>query len=80
MIDSIGGSTISTASGRANALTQASSLRGSGVLTAVQQTQQKSSGAVAPVKVFAVPQASNTGASTTSSPSVPRGSLVDVLI
>jgi|GEM_PF-4022235 hypothetical protein len=77
MIDSIGSSTSLPSTQRAQTALQTNSLRSTQVLTAVQQTQQRSSNAVAPVKVFAVPQASKNGGSSTAK--LPRGSLVDVL-
>ncbi|MDR3424396.1 MAG: hypothetical protein P4M13_04870 [Alphaproteobacteria bacterium] len=78
MIDSIGSATSSAAVSRTQTALQTSSLRNPDILTAVQQTQQRSSGATAPVKVFAVPQASKKGAG--SGAKLPRGSLVDVLV
>ena len=77
MIDSIGSSNSLASTQRAQTALQTSSLRSPAVLTAIQQTQQKSSGATAPVRVFSVTQASNTGASSTAK--LPRGSLIDVL-
>jgi hypothetical protein len=77
MIDSIGSSTNLPATLRTQASLPASRLSDTSVLTAVQQTQQKTSNAVVPVKVFAVPQTSRNGSSATSR--LPRGSLVDIL-
>ncbi len=62
---------------RAQTAAQTSGLRNNpAILNAIVQTQQRSSGAVAPVKVFAVPQTSKSGDSKVK---LPRGSLVDVL-
>ena len=77
MIDSIGSSTSLATARHAQASLQTNSLRSPAVLTAIQQKQQKTSGATAPVRVFAVPQSSKSGASSTAK--LPRGSLVDVL-
>jgi hypothetical protein len=76
MIDSIGTVTSSAVTQRSQSALQTNSLRNTAVLTAVQQTQQRSSGSTAPVKVFAVPQSSKSGSKP---PKLPRGSLVDVL-
>jgi len=78
MIDSIGSATNSALTQRAQTVQQSNSVRNPSVITAVQQTQQKSSGATAPVKVFAVPQSGKTGGAQPTK--VPRGSLVDQLV
>jgi hypothetical protein len=75
MIESIGSYTSTPQ--RVQSTSPSSRLQDPHVLTAIQQTQQRSSGATAPVRVFAVPQTSRSGSST--APKVPRGSLVDVL-
>jgi hypothetical protein len=77
MIDSIGSSANLPSAKRAHTSLQTSSLRNTSILTAVQQTQQRLSNAVAPVKIFAVPQASRNGIASPTR--LPRGSLVDVL-
>ena len=77
MIDSIGGKPGAGSTQRSQAAAQTNATRNPDVLNAVQQTSQKKSGAVAPVKIFAVPQSAKSGAS--SSTKLPRGSLVDVL-
>lgn len=75
VIESIGSTTSAPATQRSQTTASASGLRNPDVLNAVQQTSQKRSNAVAPVKIFAVPQTAKTG----TTPKVPRGSLVDVL-
>jgi hypothetical protein len=78
MVDSIGSTTKIGSPQSIQAATQANSLRNNpAVLNAIVQTQQKSSGATAPVKIFAVPQSAKSGNSSTTR--LPRGSLVDVL-
>ncbi|MFA4994231.1 MAG: hypothetical protein WC521_02880 [Bdellovibrionales bacterium] len=77
MIDSIGSATNFPPTSRAVTLTQPHALRSSSILTAVQ-AQMRESTAVAPVKVFSVPDASKSNA-TSSMARLPRGSLVDLL-
>ena len=77
MVDQIGNIPGLNSAQRSQTAAQASSVRNPTVLNAVQQTRQKSSHAVAPVKIFAVPQSAKSGASSTAK--LPRGSLVDVL-
>jgi hypothetical protein len=77
-IESIGSSSGSVTTQRAQAAAQTSGLRNNpAVLNAIVQTQQKSSNATSIVKAFAVPQTSKSGGS--SNVKLPRGSLVDVL-
>jgi hypothetical protein len=78
MIDSIGSSTNLPAVSRSQSLSTTSATRSVDVLNAVQQSSQRSSGARAPVKVFAVPQSAKTGSG--SNAKLPRGSLYDRLI
>ena len=77
MIDSIGSSTSVGNSQRSQASSQTTGLRSVDVLNAVQQKSQKTSGATAPVKVFAVPQTAKSGNAATTK--LPRGTLLDVL-
>jgi hypothetical protein len=74
MIDSIGSSSNLPSTVRAQTSLQTSRLRDADVLTAIQQ---RASNAAAPMRVFAVTQASRNGSSSMSK--LPRGSLVDVL-
>ena len=76
-IDPISNTSSATSAQRAQTASQTSGLHNNpAVLNAIVQTQQKASNAAAPVKVFAVPQTSKTG---TTTPKLPRGSLVDVV-
>jgi len=77
MIDSIVSSTSFPSTSRAITVSQSSSLRTPSILTAIQQTSQRVSHAVEPVRIFAVPQAAGNGSSAMTR--LPRGSLVDVL-
>jgi len=78
MIDSVGSSTSVPSTQRTQGVAQTSNLRNNPtVLNAIVQTQQKASHATAPVKIFAVPQSTKSGSSSTTK--LPRGSLVDVL-
>jgi hypothetical protein len=76
-IESISKSTSAVSTQRAQTASQTSGLRNNpDVLNAIVQTQQRSSNATAPTKVFAVPQSTKSGNSTVK---LPRGSLVDVV-
>jgi len=77
MIDSINNSTNLPSTLRSQSLTQVSRARSTEILPAVQQSQQKTSGGSGAMTAFAVPQTGKSGA--TSTPKLPRGSLVDVL-
>jgi hypothetical protein len=76
-VESITNATSAAATQRAQSVAQTSGLRNNtAVLNAIVQTQQRTSNATAPVKVFAVPQTSKSGESKVK---LPRGSLVDVI-
>jgi len=74
MVDSIG--TIGSSAAAAQRAQAAATANSSVVLNAVARTSQKTSGAVAPVKVFSVTQAAKSGGSSNAKVP-PRGSIVD---